>query len=510
MEKVLVVDFGSQYNQLIVRRIRELGVYSELISPDFNITAIEKMIENGELKGLVLSGGPDVITESGALRCDDKIFELDIPILGICYGMQFMANYYGNNVVKSDIKEYGIGQILIDENSLIVQGLNDTEKVWMSHGYHVELINDNLKLLSKSNNEITAIIEHKSKKQYGLQFHPEVTHTENGNKILENFLDVCEVSKTWTMDNYIAELKTQISNQVKKDEVILALSGGVDSTVVAALLAETIPNQVTCIIVDHGLLRENEITEIVELLKPLPLNLKVVDAQDLFLKELATITDPEQKRKIIGKLFIDVFDSEKQKLKSAKFLAQGTLYTDIIESGTHNAQTIKSHHNVGGLPEEMDFELIEPLKWLFKDEVRKLGLSLKLPENVVYRQPFPGPGLAIRIIGDITKEKLRILRKADYIFREEIKNYNLDRDIWQYFAVLTNIQTVGVKGDERSYEYVLALRGVASIDGMSADYYPIPYEILSVISSRITNEVRGINRVVYDITSKPPATIEWE
>lgn len=510
MEKVLVVDFGSQYNQLIVRRIRELGVYSELISPDFNITAIEKMIENGELKGLVLSGGPDVITESGALRCDDKIFELDIPILGICYGMQFMANYYGNNVVKSDIKEYGIGQILIDENSLIVQGLNDTEKVWMSHGYHVELINDNLKLLSKSNNEITAIIEHKSKKQYGLQFHPEVTHTENGNKILENFLDVCEVSKTWTMDNYIAELKTQISNQVKKDEVILALSGGVDSTVVAALLAETIPNQVTCIIVDHGLLRENEITEIVELLKPLPLNLKVVDAQDLFLKELATITDPEQKRKIIGKLFIDVFDSEKQKLKSAKFLAQGTLYTDIIESGTNNAQTIKSHHNVGGLPEEMDFELIEPLKWLFKDEVRKLGLSLKLPENVVYRQPFPGPGLAIRIIGDITKEKLRILRKADYIFREEIKNYNLDRDIWQYFAVLTNIQTVGVKGDERSYEYVLALRGVASIDGMSADYYPIPYEILSAISSRITNEVRGINRVVYDITSKPPATIEWE
>ncbi len=510
MQKILVVDFGSQYNQLIVRRIRELGVYSELISPSFDIEQINTQINSGDLKGIILSGGPDVITQDGALKCDERIFELNIPILGICYGMQFMADYYKHDVVESELKEFGSGDVLVSKFDSITNNLNESEPVWMSHGYHVELTNDSLKELGTSTNGILSIVKHKTKEQFGVQFHPEVTNTINGNTILKNFIDLTGCETTWSMKNYLEQLKNEVVNQVGNDQVILGLSGGVDSTVVAALLAKAIPGKVTCIIVDHGLMRKGEIEEVLDLMSTLDLNLVVVDAKERFLNELKDVSDPETKRKIIGKLFIDTFDLEKQKLKDVKFLAQGTLYTDIVESGTAHAQTIKSHHNVGGLPEDLEFELIEPLKWLFKDEVRELGRELNLPESIVTRQPFPGPGLAIRIMGSVDEDKLFILRESDFILRDIIKKHGLDKKIWQYFTVLTGVQTVGVKGDERSYEYVLAIRAISSIDGMTAKYYPIDYDILTEISTEITNRVRNINRVVYDITSKPPSTIEWE
>ncbi len=510
MQKILVVDFGSQYNQLIVRRIREIGVYSELIAPDFKLSDIQAMIDSGELKGIILSGGPDVITNDDALKCDEGIFDLSIPVLGICYGMQFMSDHYGQSVLESEVKEYGLGNVLVDDASGILKGLDKEQTVWMSHGYHVELDDNTLVAQAHSDNDILAVIKHADKQQYGIQFHPEVTNTVNGLTMLTNFVDICGVEKTWSMKNYLNQLQKDVKGQVQDEHVILGLSGGVDSTVVAALLAKAIPGQVTCIIVNHGLMRKNEIEQVLDLIKTLDLNLVVVDAKELFLSELKDISDPETKRKIIGKLFIDTFEAEKKKLASAKFLAQGTLYTDIVESGTAHAQTIKSHHNVGGLPEDLEFELVEPLKWLFKDEVRLLGAELGLPDTIVHRQPFPGPGLAIRIMGDITEEKLFILRESDQILRDLVKKHNLDREIWQYFTVLTGVQTVGVKGDERSYEYVLAIRAISSIDGMTAKFYPIPYDILTEISTTITNNVRNINRVVYDITSKPPATIEWE
>lgn len=510
MERILVVDFGSQYNQLIVRRIRELGVYSELITPNFDINTLKEDIKNGELQGIILSGGPDVITETGALKCDEEIFELDIPILGICYGMQFMANYYNHDVVASDHKEFGSGQVNVIKKAAITTGLSDLENVWMSHGYHVELTNDSLISMGESTNNILSIVAHNQKKQYGVQFHPEVTNTDNGKTILKNFINICGCETNWSMKHYLQQLKNQVIEQVGDDHVILGLSGGVDSTVVASLLAKAIPNQVTCVIVDHGLMRKGEIEEILDLMSGLDLNLIVVDAKKVFLDALKDIVEPEQKRKIIGKLFIDIFEQEKAKLSGIKYLAQGTLYTDIVESGTAHAQTIKSHHNVGGLPDDLDFELIEPLKWLFKDEVRELGRELGLKESIVTRQPFPGPGLAIRIMGSVDEQKLIILRESDFILRDIIKKHGLDKHIWQYFTVLTGVQTVGVKGDERSYEYVLAIRAISSIDGMTAKFYPIDYEILTEISTEITNRVRNINRVVYDITSKPPATIEWE
>ncbi len=510
MQKILVVDFGSQYNQLIVRRIRELGVYSELISPNFDINDIKKQIDDNELKGIILSGGPDVITLDGALKCSEEVFELEIPVLGICYGMQFMSDYYGESVVKSDVKEYGLGSVVINEFQGITKGLDKKETVWMSHGYHVELDKEILKPIAYSDNDILAIVKHETKQQYGIQFHPEVTNTINGMKMLNNFIEICGCRADWSMKNYLNSLIEDIKAQVGNKQVILGLSGGVDSTVVAALLSKAIPNQVTCIIVDHGLMRKNEIEDVLKLMETLDLNLVVSDAREAFLSELKGVSDPEKKRKIIGKLFIETFDLEKAKLDNIEFLAQGTLYTDIVESGTAHAQTIKSHHNVGGLPEDLEFELIEPLKWLFKDEVRVLGRELGLDEAIVERQPFPGPGLAIRIMGDVNEEKLEIVRESDAILRQIIKKHDLNKEIWQYFTVLTNVQTVGVKGDERSYEYVLAIRAITSIDGMTAKYYEMDYSILTEISSAITNNVSNINRVVYDITSKPPSTIEWE
>ena len=509
-DKIIVLDFGSQYNQLITRRIREFGIYSELLSHKITAEEIKKI----NPKGIIFSGGPNSVYDKDAFRIDPKIYELGIPILGICYGMQLMAyNLGGGRVEPADNREYGHADIdITDKNAKLFKGLPTKQTVWMSHGDLVKEVPTGFKAVATSVNCPISSMADDARKFYGVQFHTEVRNTEYGNDILRHFaFDVCQAKANWSMDDFIDMQIEKIRKEVGDKKVLLGLSGGVDSSVVGVLLHKAIGKQLVCIFVDHGLLRKGEAKQVMDSLEgKFGLNIIKVDAQKRFLDKLDGVSDPEQKRKIIGKEFIEVFNDEAKKLKGIDFLAQGTLYTDVIESGTDTAQTIKSHHNVGGLPEDMHFELIEPLRTLFKDEARDLGEKLGMPEALVWRQPFPGPGLGIRVLGEITEEKLNIVRDSDYILREEIKKAGLDREIWQYFTVLPGIRSVGVMGDGRTYDYTVGIRAVKSIDGMTADFARIPWDVLQKISVRIVNEVDHVNRIVYDITSKPPATIEWE
>ncbi|KAF0421846.1 glutamine-hydrolyzing GMP synthase [Pediococcus pentosaceus] len=508
-DKIIVLDFGSQYNQLITRRIREFGIYSELLSHKITTEEIKKI----NPKGIIFSGGPNSVYDKDAFRIDPEIYKLGIPILGICYGMQLMTYNLGGRVEPADNREYGHADIdVTDDQAVMFKELPAKQTVWMSHGDLVREVPEGFKTVATSANCPIASMADDARKFYGVQFHAEVRNTQYGNEILRHFaFDVCEAKANWSMNDFIDMQVQQIRETVGDRKVLLGLSGGVDSSVVGVLLNKAIGDQLVCIFVDHGLLRKGEAKQVMDSLEgKFGLNIIKVDAQDRFLSKLAGVSEPEQKRKIIGNEFIQVFNDEAQKLKGIDFLAQGTLYTDVIESGTDTAQTIKSHHNVGGLPEDMHFELIEPLRTLFKDEARDLGEKLGMPEDLVWRQPFPGPGLGIRVIGEITEDKLQIVRDSDLILREEIKKAGLDRDIWQYFTVLPGIRSVGVMGDGRTYDYTVGIRAVNSIDGMTADFARIPWDVLQKISVRIVNEVDHVNRIVYDITSKPPATVEWE
>ena len=508
MERVVVLDFGGQYNQLIARRIRDLGVYSELLP--YHISAEE--LQRIAPKGIVLSGGPNSVYAPDAPTCDPAIFSLGIPILGICYGMQLIAHHYGATVSRAEKKEYGKTTLHIANKQPLFADFESVETVWMSHSDVVTAPPSGFILDAKTDSAPVAAMSSPEQNIYAVQFHPEVRHTPHGIDLIRRFLfDVCHCDGKWSMKNFIEEQVSAIRKQVGKQKVLVALSGGVDSSVVAVLIHRAVGDQLTCMFVDHGLLRKGEAESVVSTFTDhFQIPLVKVDARKRFLAKLAGVTDPEQKRKIIGNEFIKVFEEESAKLGKHRFLGQGTLYTDVIESGTATAQTIKSHHNVGGLPEKMNMELIEPLKTLFKDEVRKVGEELGLPKEIVYRQPFPGPGLGIRIIGEVTEEKLQIVRESDAILREEIEKAKLDQEIWQYFTTLPDFRSVGVMGDARTYSYTVGIRAVTSVDGMTADWARIPYEVLERISTRITNEVEHVNRVVYDITSKPPSTIEWE
>ena len=511
-DKIVVLDFGSQYNQLIARRIREFGVYSELHS---NEMTLDEILALGDVKGIVFSGGPNSVYAEDAPKCDPAILTSGIPLLGICYGMQLVQLEMGGKVEPGDSSEYGRTRIQVERESLLFHDLPADEIVWMSHGDKVTELAPGFEMVAKSENCPFAAAQNVDKNMYTLQFHPEVRHTEYGNAILKNFVfEIAKAKPNWSMKDFIATEKALIREKVGTDKVLLGLSGGVDSSVVAALLHEAIGDQLICMFIDHGLLRKGEAESVMETFgKNMNINLVKIDAKKRFMDKLKGVSDPEQKRKIIGNEFVYTFDEEVKKLtegEDIKWLAQGTLYTDVIESGTKTAQTIKSHHNVGGLPKDMQFQLIEPLNTLFKDEVRALGTELGLPDEMVWRQPFPGPGLGIRILGDVTEEKPKIVRDSDYILREEIAKAGLDREIWQYFTALTNMRSVGVMGDQRTYDYAVAIRAVTSIDGMTADWAKIPYDVLDTISTRIVNEVDHVNRVLVDITSKPPGTIEFE
>lgn len=507
-ETVLVLDFGGQYNQLIARRVRDMKVHSELISCS---TKAEDIKAKNPI-GIIFTGGPLSAFFETSPKLDEKIFELGIPILGICYGMQITSHLLGGKVVDAPSGEYGRVNIEYANHPLF-NNVNKKNICWMSHNDYVSEVPKGFTSIAKTEKVPNAAMANDAKRIYGLQFHPEVVHTVEGLTIMRNFLfDICGAKGDWDMSDFAEKMVEELYAKLKGKKVLLGLSGGVDSSVCAALLNKAVGNDLICVFVNHGLLRKGEYEEVQDVFgRQFGINLIAVDAEDRFLEKLKGVTDPEQKRKIIGAEFIKVFEEEAKKIGKVDYLAQGTIYPDIVESGINGSAVIKSHHNVGGLPSVVDFEeIVEPLRDLFKDEVRKVGFEMGLPEHIVMRQPFPGPGLGIRVIGEVTKEKLDILRDADYIFREEIANAGLDKLIWQYFAVITDMRSVGVMGDHRTYDYTLALRAVNSIDAMSADWYKIPYEVLDKCSNRIVNEVKKINRIVYDITSKPPATIEWE
>ena len=508
---ILIIDFGSQYNQLIARRVREHQVYCQIEPPDIGVDKIREL----RPEGIILSGGPASIYEKRSPRVDRGIFELGIPILGICYGLQFMVDALGGKVVRSEKREYGFAELIIRKQGKLFGAVEKKTRCWMSHGDQIGRLPVGFTVTASTENTEVAAAEDAKWRFYGLQFHPEVVHTVAGKKILENFLfGVCKCEKSWTMKSFIREAVEEIRKTVGDRRVVLGLSGGVDSSVAAVLLHKAIGRQLTCVFVDNGLLRLGEGEKVLALFaKNLQMNVRFARARKAFLDGLKGVSDPERKRKIIGRTFIEVFDREAKKIKGAEFLGQGTLYPDLIESRSAfggPSAVIKSHHNVGGLPKRMKLKLVEPLKHLFKDEVRLLGKELGLSDDVVWRQPFPGPGLAVRIIGEVTEKRLTILKNADAVLMEEIRAANYYRKLWQSFAVLLPVKSVGIMGDQRTYENIIAIRAVTSEDAMTADWARLPYDLLSRVSNRIINEVRGVNRVVYDISSKPPSTIEWE
>ena len=511
-EMVIVIDFGGQYNQLVARRVRECNVYCEIYSYKTDIEKIKAM----NPKGIILTGGPNSCYEPGAPSCTDELFNLGIPVLGLCYGAQLMMHVLGGKVEKAPVREYGKTEVMVETSSPLFTDVTPNTICWMSHFDYISKVAPGFDICAHTADCPVAAAENRDKNLYAIQFHPEVLHTQEGTKMLSNFVrGVCGCSGDWKMDAFVENTIKEIRAKVGNGKVLLALSGGVDSSVAAGLLSRAIGKQLTCVFVDHGLLRKNEGDEVEQVFGSngqFDLNFIRVNAQERYYSKLAGVTEPEQKRKIIGEEFIRVFEEEAKKIGAVDFLAQGTIYPDVVESGLGGeSAVIKSHHNVGGLPDYVDFkEIIEPLRNLFKDEVRKAGLELGIPEKLVFRQPFPGPGLGIRIIGEVTAEKVRIVQDADYIYREEIAKAGLDRSIGQYFAALTNMRSVGVMGDERTYDYAVALRAVNTVDFMTAEAAEIPFNVLQTVMSRIINEVRGVNRVFYDLTSKPPGTIEFE
>jgi GMP synthase (glutamine-hydrolysing) len=508
---ILIIDFGSQYNQLIARRVREHQVYCQIEPPGFELEKIRAL----KPEGIILSGGPSSIYEAHSPRVDTGIFSLGIPVLGICYGLQFMVDALGGKVVGADKREYGFAELIVKRPGAMFAGVEKKTRCWMSHGDQIGRLPAGFAVTASTENTEVAAAENAKRRFYGLQFHPEVVHTAEGKKILENFLfGVCKCAKRWTMKSFVRDAIAEIRRTVGDQRVIFGISGGVDSSIAAVLLHKAIGSQLTCVFVDNGLLRLDEAEKVRTLFaKHLKVNIRFARARKAFVDGLKGVADPERKRKIIGRTFIEVFEKEAKKVKGAEFLGQGTLYPDLIESRSAfggPSAVIKSHHNVGGLPKRMKLKLVEPLKHLFKDEVRLLGKELGLSEDVVWRQPFPGPGLAVRIVGEVTEKRLAILRNADAVLMEEIRAAGYYRKLWQSFAVLLPIKSVGIMGDQRTYEHIIAIRAVTSEDAMTADWARLPHDLLSRVSNRIINEVRGVNRVVYDISSKPPSTIEWE